>query len=65
MPKMRTCNAAAKRFKTTATGKVQRAQTRQNHLMTCKSSKKKRALSGEKTLGTKDVRKVKRLLGQA
>ena len=65
MPKMKTKKSAAKRFQVTSTGKLQHRQTKQNHLMTCKSAKKKRALGADKTLGTKDIQKVRRLLGRA
>jgi large subunit ribosomal protein L35 len=65
MPKMKTKKAAVKRYKVTASGRLQRRQTKQSHLLSKKPSKKKRALSAERTLGTKDVQKVKRLLGLA
>lgn len=64
MSKMRTKKSAAKRFKVTGTGKVQRRQTRQNHLLSKKTSTKKRALSGERTVAAAEARKVRRLLGK-
>ncbi len=65
MPKMKTKKAAAKRYKVTASGLLRRRQTKQSHLLSKKRSKTKRALRAERTLGTKDVQKVKRLLGLA
>ena len=44
MPKQKTHKGAAKRFKTTATGKVKRAHAMKNHILTKKSTKRKRKL---------------------
>ena len=60
MPKMKTKSAAKKRFKTTATGKIKRACSGKNHILTKKDRKRKNRLcegafvdaSQEKTMKT-------------
>lgn len=44
MPKMKTNRAAAKRFKVTGTGKLKRMNANKSHILTKKSSKRKRDL---------------------
>ena len=44
MPKMKTCRAAAKRFKKTGTGKLKRNKAFKSHILTKKSPKRKRNL---------------------
>ena len=44
MPKMKTNRAAAKRFKVTGTGKIKRMKANKSHILTKKSSKRKRDL---------------------
>ena len=44
MPKMKTNRAAAKRFKVTGTGKLKRMKANKSHILTKKSSKRKRNL---------------------
>ena len=44
MPKMKTNRAAAKRFKVTGTGKLKRMKANKSHILTKKSSKRKREL---------------------
>lgn len=44
MPKMKTHSASKKRFKLTATGKVKRTRVGKNHILTKKSTKRKRSL---------------------
>ena len=41
MPKMKTTKAAAKRFKTTGTGKLKRNKAYKSHILTKKSQKRK------------------------
>lgn len=48
MPKMKTSRAAAKRFKKTGTGQLVRNKAYKSHILTKKSTKRKRNL--EKTL---------------
>lgn len=44
MPKMKTNRAAAKRFKVTGTRKLKRMKANKSHILTKKSSKRKRDL---------------------
>lgn len=44
MPKMKTHRGAAKRYKKTATGQFKRAHAYHSHILTKKSSKRKRKL---------------------
>ncbi|MCR5389580.1 MAG: 50S ribosomal protein L35 [Lachnospiraceae bacterium] len=44
MPKMKTSKAAAKRFKVSGTGKLIRSKAYKSHILTKKSTKRKRSL---------------------
>jgi large subunit ribosomal protein L35 len=44
MPKLKTNRGAAKRFRATGSGLIQRHQSHKNHILTKKSRKRKRAL---------------------
>ena len=44
MPKLKTHKGAAKRFRTTATGKIKRGHSHARHILTKKSTKRKRLL---------------------
>ena len=44
MPKMKTSRSAAKRFKATGSGKLKRAKAYKSHILTKKSTKRKRNL---------------------
>ncbi len=44
MPKMKSHKGAAKRFKKTGTGKIKRGKAFKSHILTKKSSKRKRNL---------------------
>jgi large subunit ribosomal protein L35 len=46
MPKMKTKRAAAKRFKIRSSGSIKRWRANKRHLLTCKSTKRKRSLRG-------------------
>ncbi len=62
MPKMKTSSGAAKRFKKTAKGYKHR-QSFRNHILTKKSTKRKRHLRNMKDIAAADVPLIKRLLG--
>jgi len=63
MPKMKTHKGAAKRFKVTGTGKVRRNKAFKSHILTKKTSKRKRRLRQAGLVATTgDVKRVKRLL---
>ncbi|MEA3292567.1 MAG: 50S ribosomal protein L35 [Pseudomonadota bacterium] len=62
MPKMKTNRGAAKRFKRTGTGKFKRAQSHLRHILTKKSTKRKRHLRHDALLHPADEAAAKRLL---
>jgi len=63
MPKLKTHRGAAKRFKKTASGKFKRAKAFKSHILTKKTSKRKRRLRQSTTIGTRGEEKnLKRLL---
>lgn len=62
MPKMKSNRGAAKRFKRTGTGKIRRAQSHHNHILTKKDSKRKRNLRPMVAAHATDSRRVRRLL---
>ena len=63
MPKMKTHSGAAKRFKVTASGKVKRMKAFKSHILTKKTSKRKRRLRQSGLVATTgDIKRVKRLI---
>lgn len=60
--KLKTHRGAAKRFKITGAGKVTRAAAFKRHILTSKSSKKKRQMRGNLVVSPADAAKVKRML---
>jgi large subunit ribosomal protein L35 len=64
MPKVKTNRSAAKRFKTTGTGKITRRKHMRAHLLQKKSSARKRRLAESAEVTGKDAKKVLRLLGK-
>ena len=62
MPKMKTNRGAAKRFKTTSSGAVKRGQSHRRHILTKKSTKRKRQLRSPTMLHPADVASARRLL---
>ena len=62
MPKMKTQSGAAKRFRKTAKGYKHR-QSFRNHILTKKSTKRKRHLRNMKDVAPADEPLIKRLLG--
>ena len=63
MPKLKTHKGAAKRFRTTASGKVKRGHSHARHILTKKTSKRKRRLRQEGVIKTRGEEKnIKRLL---
>jgi large subunit ribosomal protein L35 len=62
MPKMKTKSAAKKRFKLTGTGKVKRATAYRSHILTSKTTKRKRKLRGPHLVSKSDERAVKIML---
>lgn len=62
MPKMKTNKGAAKRFKITKTGKIKRQKEGARHIMTKKSSKRKRSLRTSTTVDKAFSAKIRALL---
>ena len=62
MPKLKTNRGAAKRFSRTAKGKFKRSQAFLNHILTKKSTKRKRQLRGTSILTAADSPRVDRML---
>tara|TARA_B100001179_G_C18217866_1_gene244388 strand:+ start:253 stop:450 length:198 start_codon:yes stop_codon:yes gene_type:complete len=62
MPKLKTNRGAAKRFKKTASGKYKRSSSHMNHILTKKSSKRKRQLRQSSLISKGDLKSVKKLL---
>jgi len=61
--KMKTHKGAKKRFKVTGSGKVRRYKAFKSHILTKKTSKRKRRLRQSTTIGTRGEEKnLKRLL---
>jgi large subunit ribosomal protein L35 len=62
MPKMKTNRGAAKRFKRTGSGKFKRAQSFRRHILTKKSSKRKRHLRDDAVVHDNDTKMLNRML---
>jgi large subunit ribosomal protein L35 len=62
MPKMRSNRGAAKRFRVTATGKIKRHSSHHSHILTKKSSKRKRKLRQEGQVAATDAPRVHRMI---
>jgi large subunit ribosomal protein L35 len=63
MPKMKTHKGAKKRFSVTGTGKVRRNKANTSHILTKKSSKRKRNLRRPGLIATSgDEKRMRRLL---
>jgi len=63
MPKIKTNRGARKRFRVTASGKIKRAKAYTSHILTKKSSKRKRKLRRSTEVSEADTRRVRRMLG--
>ena len=66
MPKLKTHRGAAKRFKKTASGKFKRAKAFKSHILTKKTSKRKRNLRRAGLIATNgEQKRIKRLIQAA
>lgn len=65
MPKMKTRKGAAKRFRTTGTGKFRRNRAYKSHILTHKSRKRKRTLRQSTVVDATNVKQLKRMLPYA
>jgi large subunit ribosomal protein L35 len=64
MPKMKSHSGTRKRVRVTGTGKLMREQAGKRHLMTGKSSRVTRRLSGQEPVAKVDAKRIKRLLAR-
>ena len=62
MPKQKSHRGAAKRFKVTGGGKVMRRDSMANHIMTKKTTKRKRRLRKDSEVQGKFARTVKQII---
>ncbi len=62
MPKLKTHKGAAKRFRSTASGKFKRGHSHARHILTKKSSKRKRNLDIDTYVSEADQAKIESML---
>ncbi|MBF0210508.1 MAG: 50S ribosomal protein L35 [Desulfamplus sp.] len=62
MPKIKTNRAAAKRFTKTASGKYKFKKSHASHILTKKTTKRKRGLRRPQIIDASDMREVRRML---
>ncbi len=62
MPKVKTSRAAAKRFKKTGTGKLKRMKAYKSHILTKKTTKRKRNLRKSTITDSTNSKVMKKIL---
>ena len=62
MPKVKTSRAAAKRFKKTGTGELKRMKAYKSHILTKKSTQRKRNLRKATMTDSTNVKNMKKIL---
>jgi len=62
MPKIKTCRGAAKRFRKTGSGKIRRNKAFTSHILTKKSTKRKRDLRQGTLVDPADARNIASLI---
>ena len=62
MPKMKTKSSAKKRFKVTGSGKIKRKHAFKSHILTKKSTKRKRALTHIGLVSASEAANIKKML---
>ena len=62
MPKLKTHKGAAKRFRLTATGKIKRGHSHARHILTKKTTKRKRQLDTDTLVSEGDQKRVEAML---
>jgi len=62
MPKQKTKRGAAKRFRLSSRGKIKRSKAYKRHILTSKSTKRKRQLDMDTMVSASDTRRVKSML---
>jgi large subunit ribosomal protein L35 len=62
MPKIKTSRAAAKRFKKTGSGKYKFRKSHSSHILTKKTTKRKRGFRQDQLVDASDMKEIRRLL---
>lgn len=62
MPKMKTNRGAAKRFKMSGTGKIVRSKAFSSHILTKKTTKRKRNLRKDAVVDATNAQNIRKLL---
>lgn len=62
MPKLKSSRATRKRFRKTATGKIRRSKAYRSHILTKKTTKRKRKLRKSALVHSANFKRIKRLL---
>lgn len=62
MPKMKTNRGAAKRFKATGSGKIKRSKAYTSHILTKKSTKRKRNLRQADLVDETNAKSIRKIL---
>jgi len=62
MPKLKSNRGAAKRFEVTGSGRIKRHKAYGSHLLTAKTTKRKRNLRKSGLVDQRDLKNIKRLL---
>lgn len=62
MPKIKTNRGAAKRFSKTGTGKIRRSRGYRRHILTKKTTKRKRNLRGNALVSAADHKNILQLI---
>lgn len=62
MPKLKTRKAVAKRVSVTGTGKIKRTKANKQHILTKKSTKRKRSLRQSTLVDSTNVKAIKKEL---
>jgi large subunit ribosomal protein L35 len=62
MPKIKTNRSAHKRFRLTGTGKIRRNKAFKSHILTKKTTKRKRNLRKSTLVDSSDIKEVRRML---
>jgi large subunit ribosomal protein L35 len=62
MPKMKTNRGAAKRFSVTGSGKIKRSKAFASHILTKKSTKRKRGLRKADLVDSANIKSIRKIL---
>jgi len=62
MPKMKSNRGAVKSFKVTGSGKIKRKKAYKSHILTSKSTKRKRGLRKTAYVSPADLKRVKKMI---